>query len=412
MKRVLILDQRFPSTGGTRTEKFVKFLPEFNWDPIVLTVDQSQKNPFYQEILNTYDRNGFKLFTTGTIPDFSFLNKLKMERFAGALNSLLFIPDVTSLWLPFAVVKGCKIIEKEKPDIIYSTSPSEGVHLIAYLLKKISKVPWVSDFRDLWTLYKCRYRPVTTLHNKINRYLEKMIYRNWSDFIIINTPLHKDSIVKNFDAPTNKLKIIPNGFDYDDVKKNVTIKKNGNKLVLGIFGAVEKPSSCFNEFLEGYREALKEEKGFSLILWSKISEQLRTKISGDQSLKNHIIISDYASHQKGMEKLAQVDILVALLAEGFGWTVPQKIYNYLAIEKPIFAVVPPNGSAAEVIKKTKSGIIVDSSETKKISEKLIEVHKMWKMNQLSIQSDKIAIQEYERRHGTRQLVDIFNRISD
>jgi glycosyltransferase involved in cell wall biosynthesis len=95
-----------------------------------------------------------------------------------------------------------------------------------------------------------------------------------------------------------------------------------------------------------------------------------------------------------------------------GWTVPQKIYNYLAIEKPIFAVVPPNGSAAEVIKKTKSGIIVDSSETKKISEKLIEVHKMWKMNQLSIQSDKIAIQEYERRHGTRQLVDIFNRISD
>jgi hypothetical protein len=175
MKKILVIDERFPSTGGSRTEKFVKYLPAEGWEPIVLSIDQAGKNPFYDEILQKYTSSDIKLYGTGTLPDFSILEKLNMGRLGNILNRLLYIPDVTVNWIPFALTQALRIIRKEKPVVIYSTSPSEGIHLIAVLVKKLSGLPWVADFRDLWTRYALRYKPLTPVHNYFNRFIEKKI---------------------------------------------------------------------------------------------------------------------------------------------------------------------------------------------------------------------------------------------
>lgn len=409
MKKALIIEEKFPNTGGTRTEKFTKFLPQFGWEPIILTISQIDQNPFAEEILKNYTSPTLKIYGTKTLPNFSVLKRFNLTRLAGILNSLFFIPDTNAAWMPYAIIEGLRIIRHEKPQIIYSTSPHEGVHLIAYLLKRKMQLPWVADFRDLWTLYQQRYRPPTFVHHLINSYLEKSIYLHWSDSIIANTEENRELLVKYFQINNSKIYVIPNGFDPEDISEITSPERKEETMILGYLGGVEKPAICFKEFLAGYEKAVTLEKRFSMKLWSVVSDRLKSTIIENSELRNHIVFSGYLSHQASMKELARVDILVVLLAGNYPHVVPQKLYNYLALKKPILAVVPPDGRAAQIIKETKSGIVVSPNDSDAIAEHLLELHKSWEKGSMEINIDKEKLAEYRRDLLTKKLATIFDR---
>ena len=408
MKKVLIIDERFPSTGGSRTEKFVKFLPKFGWEPLILTIGQKGRNDYAEEILRSYTNHDIKLYSTKTFPDFSALEIIPIDRLWGIFNRAFFIPDTTIGWLPFALKKGLKIIKKEKPQLIYSTSPQESVHLIAYLLKKFSKLRWVADFRDLWTLYKIRYKPLTYLHHKINIHLEKSVYKKWSDSLIANTEGNKQLMVKHFQVCPEKITVIPNGFDYDDVPENNIHISGKEKLILGYLGAVEKPAICFDEFVLGFEKALKSENNIFLKIWSNISEKLKANLMNCGEVYKHLIFENYRSHQVSMGQLNNVDVPLVLLKNEYPHVVPQKLYNYLPHGKPILAVVPPTGYAAKIVHETESGSVVSPRDSDQIAECLIMLRKQQKKGLLNVNYNELAVQKYRRDNLTRQLVYAFN----
>ena len=409
MKKALIIEEKFPSTGGTRTEKFAKFLPQFGWEPIILTIRQTDRNPFAEEILKNYTNPTLKIYATKTLPNFSILKRFNLARLAEILNSLLFIPDTNAAWMPYAINEGLRIIQHEKPEIIYSTSPHEGVHLIAYLLKRKVQLPWVADFRDLWTLYAQRYRPPTFVHHLINCYLEKSIYHFWSDSIIANTEENREIIVKYFKIKNSKIDVIPNGFDPEDASGMRPPERRPKNMILGYLGGLEKPAICFKEFLAGYKKAVAKEKRISMKLWSVVSDKLKSTILDSSELSNHIVFSGYLSHQASMKELARVDIPVVLLAGNYPHIVPQKLYNYLALKKPIFAVVPPEGRAAQIIRETNSGIVVSPHNSAEIAARLLELHKKWKNGRIISNINEEAANKYRRDILTKKLVSIFDR---
>ncbi|MCK4715587.1 MAG: glycosyltransferase, partial [Candidatus Marinimicrobia bacterium] len=173
MKKVLIITYYWPPAGGPgvqRVLKFAKYLPEFGWQPIILTV----KNGEYPAIDNSLQKEipaNCKVYNTFSIePNFVYKKFTGMgsdekiptavlaaentnwkKRLANWIRLNLFIPDAKIGWIPFAVRKGKKIIKAEKPDIIFSSSPPPTVHLIARKLAKWSGIKWVADFRDPWT---------------------------------------------------------------------------------------------------------------------------------------------------------------------------------------------------------------------------------------------------------------------
>jgi hypothetical protein len=59
-----------------------------------------------------------------------------------------------------------------------------------------------------------------------------------------------------------------------------------------------------------------------------------------------------------------------------------KIYEYLAAERPILAVVPPDGAAAQLVRDTGAGIVVPSDDVDALREALLELHRRWKAGSL------------------------------
>ena len=76
--------------------------------------------------------------------------------------SRLIVPDATVLsWGPAAAKTAMSILRHDRPDVVFTSSPPESVHVLGLLLSGFG-VPWVADFRDGWTFEPPTLRPYLT----------------------------------------------------------------------------------------------------------------------------------------------------------------------------------------------------------------------------------------------------------
>ena len=163
MKKVLIITYYWPPAGGAgvqRALKFVKYLPQFGWEPIVLTVEKSDSPVDDISLLNDIP-NGTKVYKTKSLEPFELYKKFTGKKSDSKIPSdvlldtknaslkdklskwirlNVFIPDAKIGWKKYAVKKGLEIIKHEKIDVIFTTSPPQTVSLIGLELSKQERV--------------------------------------------------------------------------------------------------------------------------------------------------------------------------------------------------------------------------------------------------------------------------------
>jgi hypothetical protein len=159
---VLIITYYWPPAGGSpvlRWLKFSKYLPEFNWLPLVYTPKNPVPQAYDFTLLNDIPEdftviktpirepsNGFGLKNKkGTTQSTAFISEKGEKSFLSELavwiRGNIFIPDARMLWINPSVRYLKKYLESEKPDAIISTGPPHSMHRIAYKLKKQTGIP-------------------------------------------------------------------------------------------------------------------------------------------------------------------------------------------------------------------------------------------------------------------------------
>jgi len=440
MKKVLIITYLFPPLGGVgvqRTIKFVKYLPNYGWQPIVLTVKKPEywiEDPSLEtEIPKTakvYRTASFELeklhniiknlleTLSAKIEKFLFkkinlINAIdwRLKKFFSTINSWLFIPDRKIGWLPFAMLRGWWIIKKEKIDVIFTTSPPNSVHLIGYLLKKLTGKPLVVDFRDPWTqgIY---WNPVTEIHKKIEEFMENAILRSADKVISVLGDIGNDLMTK-YSLLDSKRKFItiPNGFDPDDFKVNVNPKNSKFTITYtGVFYGRQTPLYFLNALRELIDERKEIEKEIQVIFVGKLSNFYKDKIK-QLSLNKIVKYVGYVPHQKSIEFILNSDVLLLIIGSGEGSDriYTGKIFEYLAANKPILALIP-EGAAANLIALTKSGVVVPPENVGSIKQAIYNLYLRHKVGDLKVDSDRSLIQKYDRKKLTKDLADVFEGI--
>ncbi len=175
MKRLLIVAYYFPPSGGPgvqRVLKYTKYLPEFGWEPLVLTVENGTFPAIDYSLLEEIPENT-KVFRTKIYEPYdlyrAFTGKPKnvaidvnvikkedqkltlKERIAEFIRATFFIPDARVGWLLTAKKKAIEICKEYNVDAVYSSSPPYTCSLIARYVHRKMKIPWVAGFRDPWT---------------------------------------------------------------------------------------------------------------------------------------------------------------------------------------------------------------------------------------------------------------------
>ena len=232
MKKVLIITYYWPPAGGPGVQrwlKFVKYLPEFDIEPIVYcpknptypTADPSLCNEISRQLkvlkqpiseplgfINRFLKSKTNTLSKGLIPTpkkQSFLIRLLLF-----IRGNFFIPDARVLWVKPSVKFLSNYISKHQIDTIITTGPPHSVHLIGLGLKSKHSLKWFADFRDPWTAigYHSQLR-LSKSSQKKHLALESKVLKS-SDHIITTAPRTKQ-ILSGISKQT--ISVITNGFD-------------------------------------------------------------------------------------------------------------------------------------------------------------------------------------------------------
>jgi hypothetical protein len=302
----------------------------------------------------------------------SFFQKLK-----DFIYNAIYFPDQAGPWIIPAVIKGWRVSKLTKFDVIFATgSPWSGL-ITGYLIGKIAKVPLILDFRDPW-ISNPFHLSKGNLFDKFSEYLEKKIV-NSATLISLNTaPLKKDFIDRYPNVDESRFIVLPNGFDSCDFSglEYDTEKSNSDLLTLchaGFLYGVRDPAILLNSIWRANELLLGENKKIcfkqigDIQLSYDINERFKVMI-GDGSL----VLIPSKSYKNCLSDLKEADWLVNI-QPGTKTQVPSKLYDYLALCKPILTITEKDGALGELISQYHFGELFDFDEEDKLVDRLIEI---------------------------------------
>ena len=425
-KKLLIITYYWPPAGGPGVQrwlKFVKYLPDFDVQPIVfvpenptypivdsnLVAEVSDKaiilrTPIFEpyQLASFLSKNKTKKISSGIIPNQkkqSFLEKVMLW-----VRGNLFIPDARVFWVKPSVAYLEKYIRENEIDTIITSGPPHSLHLIGLELKQKMNLKWLADFRDPWTTigYHKSLR-LSQYAAKKHKQLERQVL-NTADTIIVTSKTTK----AEFQALTTKpIEVITNGFDVEKVDKQILDTKF-SLAHIGSFLSERNPKILWESLVELCTEIPDFKSHLEIKLIGAISQEVLETIE-QFGLNLYLNNLGYVSHAEAVahQRKSQVLLLIEINSEETKSILPGKLFEYMVSERPILAIGPKDSDFAEIITNTNSGVFFEYSEKAKLKQTIQEYYNQFLEGKL--QSHAVGLQQYSRKNLTQQLVALLRQ---
>ncbi len=429
MKKVLIITYYWPPSGGAgvqRILKFAKYFPQFGIKPYVVTVREDKAS--YPVTDNTLKRDipeEAEIYRTDTSEPYNFYSAIlgkksiptgfsneskpniiqKISRF---IRGNFFVPDGRKGWIKYAFDEACRIIEKEKISTIITTSPPHSVQIAGLLLKKKYKkeINWIADLRDPWTdIYFYNEFHHLNFAKKRDLKYESEVLENADDIITVGKSLKELFIKKSDRIEPDKIHIIPNGFDEEDFKYSGSRQETfKNEFIITYTGTIA----------ESYRPEVFFDS-LKTVALNNTGNKFRLRFIGNPanslieymksiSLGEILEVIPTVTHEKSIDYLSESTVLLLVIPEikNDRGILTGKLFEYLASQKPVICIGPPDGDAADIISECSAGRTFARNDGKGIVDYLNELVSEWKKNnELKTNNDKFR--KYSRRNQAKEL---------
>ena len=408
--------------------KFVKYLREFGWEPIVYTpenpempaVDEGllQEIPEGVQVLKTKiwePYSYYKKFTGKREEEkiqTAFLNEKKssrgvVEKLSVWIRGNFFIPDARKYWIKPSVKFLSKHLKEHPVEAIISTGPPHSMHLIAMDLQKKLNIPWLADFRDPWT--NIDYYQDLRLGKRadmIHHKMEKTVLSSANAVTVISPGMAKEfSLI--FDR---EFSVIPNGYDAEDMKGLPDIKLDTSKFIISHIGSLTRtrnPKNLWKVLNELCVENRAFNKALEIHIIGKIDFSVKDSIQAE-NLEIKLVISDYLSHDEVLVEQRKANVLLLLVNDtpNAKLILTGKLFEYLAAGRPVICIGPKDGDAAQVLEETKCGVTFDFDNINELKKRILTVYNERNSTLNIVEGENI--EKYERKNLTKKMVQVLN----
>ncbi len=425
-KKVLMIAHAFPprhGIGSLRAAKFAKYLPRFGWEPVVLTRhwegERGLEEPPGVEVIRTPYQDKLRFFRRGsstrampasrgqqTISQSLFNSVWRIASFW--LKECLAYPDEFSGWKPYALEAGRERLRAGDISLIFSTSPPPTSHLIASELQRETGLPWVADFRDLWT--QNHYVRHTLLRRWIERRLEKKALARATVLITVSQPL-AGKLQRLHGKP---VEVITNGFDEDDYSSLPPSPTPYFSLTYTgqIYAGKRDPTLLFSAVRYLLDTGLIDPKRFKIRFYGPERDRGLVVCLADRfGIRELVSHGGYVPYQEAILRQRESTALLLL-----NWNSPEekgvytgKVFEYLGAKRPILAIPGNNGVVDELLYETASGVVASTKE------EIATILKSWydefvKTGGIAYKGKDEIIKQYTRATQAGKLAAIFDRV--
>ena len=318
----------------------------------------------------------------------------RLESLGGAIYRALFnVPDGQIGWLPFAVQQGRRVIKAWHPDVIYASAKPFTSLIVAAILSKMFRVPWIAEYRDLWT--DSPYYDQPFWRRWLDRCIENVVMRSAFGIVTVSEPL-ANTLQQRFRKPTT---VSCNGFDPEDYS-DVSPAVGGDSRILEIiytgmiYPGRRDPTSLFK----------------ALAKMGQSREHIRVRFVGrilpgvsllakNEGVSHLVEVSNALSYQECVRAQQNADVLLLLL-----WNDPReegvytgKLFEYLAAGRPILVLGLEAGVAATLVRERGAGVVINDHDllAKQLQVWLDEKHEKGFLPALP-DSVRVGLSRYEQ----------------
>lgn len=384
MKKVLVITYHWPPSGGItvlRCLKFVKYLREFGWEPIVFTAE----NPSYQFLDYTNEKDipeGIEIHKVPIFEPINLFKKLSGRKKSHPLQNItsnsakkktlidtlgmwirgnFFIPDARYRWIKPSVKYLESYLQKNHVDAILTDGPPHTNTVIGLQLSKKFNIPWLADFQDPWTqvdYYDKLY--IGKRADRKHRALEQDVFKT-AKKITIASPSWKKELET---IGAKNVAVIYYGYDEPEFANFQSIENEKFTFFHGgLLGEDRNPVS----FLKALKNILTEHP--------ELHHKIRIKLAGEvdysvrETIKSNGLesITEYLgilSRKHVLDEYAKAFMLLLPInkAPNAKGRIPGKLFEMLRTGKPILVFGPTDGDVKGIVESKHVGMSFDYSE--------------------------------------------------
>jgi glycosyltransferase involved in cell wall biosynthesis len=427
-RTVLMIAYSFPPeayVGGRRTLKYCKYLGQFGWRPIVITI-KPREHAWQDEELAAQLPESVEVLRTGDIDASDWLERLarwkarRRRSAAGPLTQtgagerparpsliarvkqlisrvLLHSPDPHIFWVPLACLRGARVLMTRRVDAVYSSSPPHSSHLAAALLAFCFRKPHVVDLRDPWLG---------------SGWVKQSIIRRAARVIVVSPGEPAELAASCPAAGPNKIDVITNGFDPDDFRSVEHSEPDFARVTLTHSGTIYRETG--REFFTMLERLVAARP--------KLRQLLRVNLIGDidpahadavRRLEDAGVVHapGCISHRDTLASLRRSDALLILARGGTSGRshIPAKVFEYLYAGKPILAIAE-DGSLTDILRNSGLGVIVPPRDAAALERTLLALCEDLRSGDLQIQPNRGYINRFDRRILTGRFAAVLDDV--
>jgi hypothetical protein len=415
--RALLVAYHYPpcvtSSGLHRTVCLSRDLRDFGWRPLVLTANPRAYRERRDDQLARVPKD--------VVVDRAFaLDTLRHLGFRGRYLGWMALPDPWVTWLIGAVPAGLRLIHKWRPKVIWSTYPIATAHLIAYMLHRLTGVPWVADFRDPMIETDSdsgqRYPSDPRLYS-VRQMVEEATIQCCQRAVLV-TPGALRLYRERYPQKAGDMRLVGNGFDEESFTAALPKKANprsGRPLELVHSGTLYPgPDRDANGLLAALSQLRQEDKISADTLRIRLRatghDQYYHERIAQHGVGDIVTLEPALPYQAALAEMMEADGLLLFQGSTSNPAVPAKLYEYLRARRPIFALVDDRGDTAAVLREARVGTVVPLNSCEQIATGLLQYIEEIRKGAALIASEA-EITRHSRKQKGSEMARVFDEVA-
>lgn len=370
--RLLIIAYVFPpseSVGARRPGELARFAADRQWDVRVLTATPADREapdvgipesrivraapvPRSTQIVSTVRRAEAR----------SRVGRRQLLSALGAFGREVLVPDACVNWVVPAVRRFLRRRQGWRPDVIMVTGPPASAYLVAASLARRMDVPWIADYRDLWTVGN-DYWPYgrTRLRRAVDHRLERRLLRSAAGCVTVSEPL-AEIMRATFDVDTG---VVMNGIDRRSAPADLPAPGTDPRgpaaptLTLAHTGRLNPGKRDPSPLLEAVALLGPEAARVHVVFAGEDNGVARAAVAR-AGVADSVTNLGEVSAEKSWHVQTAADVLVLVMWNDprDAGTVPGKFFDYLRARRPILMIGHPEGIVAGIIRSRRAGAVL------------------------------------------------------